>query len=86
MTYARDFYRLIRSKVDEFAVVPENVNEDGSINWNFVDADCYMEINPTEGCRELYYELWNEAVDNFMLDQAEERLQILKTDFLGMEA
>ena len=21
---------------------PENFNEDGSVNWNFVDADCYM--------------------------------------------
>ena len=23
---------------------PENINEDGSINWNFVDADCYMAL------------------------------------------
>jgi len=23
---------------------PENTNEDGSINWNFMDADCYMEM------------------------------------------
>lgn len=22
----------------------ENINEDGSINWNFVDADCYMTL------------------------------------------
>jgi hypothetical protein len=22
----------------------ENINEDGSINWNFVDADCYMAL------------------------------------------
>jgi len=22
----------------------ENINEDGSINWNFVDADCYMDL------------------------------------------
>jgi hypothetical protein len=23
---------------------PENFNEDGSVNWNFVDADCYMDL------------------------------------------
>lgn len=22
----------------------ENINKDGSINWNFVDADCYMAL------------------------------------------
>ena len=22
----------------------ENINNDGSINWNFVDADCYMDL------------------------------------------
>ena len=26
---------------------PDNFNEDGSVNWNFVDADCYMDL--TEG-------------------------------------
>ena len=23
----------------------ENINNDGSINWNFVDADCYMDLS-----------------------------------------
>jgi len=23
----------------------ENINSDGSINWNFVDADCYMALS-----------------------------------------
>ena len=28
---------------------PDNFNEDGSVNWNFVDADCYMDIKPDGG-------------------------------------
>jgi len=24
---------------------PENIQADGSINWNFVDSDMYMELN-----------------------------------------
>ena len=27
---------------------PENINQDGSINWNFVDADTYMVVQPTD--------------------------------------
>ena len=23
----------------------ENIDTDGSINWNFVDADCYMDLS-----------------------------------------
>jgi len=26
----------------------ENINDDGSTNWNFVDADCYMD------CKNLF--------------------------------
>jgi len=24
---------------------PENINDDGSINWNYVDADVYMDMH-----------------------------------------
>ena len=27
---------------------PENFNEDGSVNWNFIDADCYMDVKPDD--------------------------------------
>ena len=27
---------------------PDNFNEDGSVNWNFVDADCYMDVKPDD--------------------------------------
>tara|TARA_A200000159_G_C7086021_1_gene240530 strand:- start:95 stop:289 length:195 start_codon:yes stop_codon:yes gene_type:complete len=36
--FARSFNKAVTNS--------ENINEDGSINWNFVDADVYMDINP----------------------------------------
>jgi hypothetical protein len=26
-------------------VNPENLNSDGSVNWNYVDADCFMDAD-----------------------------------------
>lgn len=62
-SFARDFYRVVESAVKRAVANPENINTDGTINWNFVDSDCYMTINPTAQCAELYYELWEEACD-----------------------
>ena len=37
---------------------PENINEDGSINWNFVDADLYgTEHRPNSDAE--YYKLYD---------------------------
>lgn len=36
--FARSFNKAVTNS--------ENINEDGSINWNFVDADVYMDIKP----------------------------------------
>ena len=27
---------------------PENRQANGDINWNFIDADCYMDCKPTD--------------------------------------
>ena len=62
----QDFYRLIRSKVEQYATSAENLNADGTVNWDFVDADCFADVNPTENCNTLYYQLWEKAVDNFI--------------------
>jgi hypothetical protein len=35
----------------------ENYNADGSVNWNFVDADVYMDINPADD--DTHYEMFN---------------------------
>lgn len=41
---------------------PENINEDGSINWNFVDADLHMDNAEQHlgfSSDELFHELEN---------------------------
>jgi len=64
---------------------PENINEDNTINWNFVDADMFMDLS-------MFYtdtyiqNCFEKLADEFELDQAAMRLEVLKTDFLGMEA
>lgn len=62
-SFAPDFYRVVEAAVKQAVANPENINADGSINWNFVDSDCFMDVNPTERCTALYYELWEEACD-----------------------
>ena len=37
----------------------ENYNADGSINWDFVDADVYMDINPADDDVDAHYEMFN---------------------------
>jgi len=37
----------------------ENYNADGSVNWDFVDADVYMDINPVDSDVEAHYEMFN---------------------------
>ena len=37
----------------------ENYNADGSVNWDFVDADVFMEIKPAEHEIEEHYEMFN---------------------------
>jgi hypothetical protein len=62
-----DFYRMIRNKVAEYAVLEENLNADGTVNWNFVDADICMDLNMTDACRETYYMgYFDIAVDNYL--------------------
>lgn len=62
-----DFYRLIRSKVAQYATSDENINADGSVNWNFVDADICLDLNMTDRCMQDYYlPLFDKAVDNFL--------------------
>ena len=36
---------ILESTMRSAIELDENKNEDGSINWNFVDADVYMDMN-----------------------------------------
>jgi|TARA_R110002096_G_scaffold311752_8_gene506045 hypothetical protein len=54
-TTARAFNKAISN--------PENINQDGSINWNFVDADTYMVVQPTDN--PLFYIHFNKLADDY---------------------
>jgi hypothetical protein len=38
------FNTLLANAFKRAVTTVENINEDGSIIWNFVDADCYMDL------------------------------------------
>ena len=46
---------------------PENRNEDGSINWNFVDADLWMDGVITNENQTEAYEVFNTVADELEL-------------------
>jgi len=41
----------------------ENINEDGSINWNFVDADAYWTCSEFFKDSEAFYEAFDEIAN-----------------------
>ena len=59
-------HSLLEMEFNKAVSDTDNKNEDGSINWNFVDSDCYMSGVPklykddTE-----YYADWNDLADKF---------------------
>ena len=61
------FIRKFDEALKAAIVSEENINEDGSINWNFVDSDCFMELAKTFGNggfdTDLYYDEFNAAAD-----------------------
>jgi len=46
---------------------PENLNEDGSINWNFVDSDLWMDGVITSENQTEAYEVFNTVADELEL-------------------
>ena len=52
-------------------VNPENVNDDGSVNWNYVDADLFMQFGPRDSevneryLSELHYEMFELLADAY---------------------
>ena len=41
----------------------DNYNEDGSINWSFVDADCYMDCRALYKNDKEYYDTYGDLQD-----------------------
>ena len=56
-------YSVLESTMRSAIDLDENKNEDGSINWNFVDADAYAEcINLFRDSNE-FYDAFNEVAE-----------------------
>lgn len=61
VAFDKSFKRAIES--------PENIDPDGAVNWNFVDADVYMDmcdafgdLNKNKALHDLFYEEFDWAV------------------------
>jgi hypothetical protein len=54
--------RLVMVEVNKACENLENYNKDGSVNWDFVDADVYMAIDPI-GQTHRYMTAFNRYVD-----------------------
>tara|TARA_B110000503_G_scaffold133573_1_gene211315 strand:- start:5458 stop:5676 length:219 start_codon:yes stop_codon:yes gene_type:complete len=52
----------------------ENLNEDYSINWNFVDADAYAECASFWKNNKMFYEAFDEIADAINAERTEESL------------
>jgi hypothetical protein len=55
----------MRSAIDK----DENKKEDGSINWNFVDADAYMDCKYLFRSDADFYEAFNDIGDKIQAEQ-----------------
>ena len=65
MIKERDMKNMTMQEAFDKAIVnTENHNEDGSINWNYVDADCYMEADGDN--IDNYLEQFNALADAYL--------------------
>ena len=64
------------------ANLEENKLSDGNVNWSFVDADCCLAGWNTK-IGDEYMSVFDKMVEDFLLDDAGEKLEVLKRDYLG---
>jgi hypothetical protein len=67
---------------EKAATNPENIDENNEVIWNYVDADLNLDGIADE-IGENFYSWFNDMADQFELNQAADRLEVLKTDYLG---
>jgi len=61
-------HSILESNMREAVLNTENLNEDGSVNWNFVDADCYMAVGNFFKDQETYMESFNAIADQIVAE------------------
>jgi hypothetical protein len=65
-------YSALESTMRNAVEKAENLNEDYSINWNFVDADAYAECAGFFKDPDDFYEAFNEIADTISEERTEE--------------
>ena len=64
-------HSLVEAQIREAVAKDENRNEDGTINWNFVDADCYASgVNKFFKDDAAYYEAWDDICFDIDLEES----------------
>ena len=53
-------HSLLESYMREAVTNTENLQKDGSVNWSFVDADCFMDVGHYFKDQNDYMESFNE--------------------------
>ena len=56
-------HSLLESYMRDAVTNTENLQKDGSVNWNFVDADCYMDVGHYFKDQKTYLESFNEIAE-----------------------
>ena len=56
-------FSILESKMRDAIELEENRNADGSINWNFVDADCYVDLIDFFRSTTDFYEAFNDIAE-----------------------
>ena len=62
-------HSLLESYMREAVTNPENLQKDGSVNWNFVDSDCYMDCANLFKDSETFYESFNSIADTIIKER-----------------
>lgn len=65
-------HAMLEIEIRDAVEKAENLNEDYSINWNFVDADAYAECRSFWKDDEQFYESFNEIADMIIAERKEE--------------
>ena len=56
-------HSLLESYMRDAVTNTENLQKDGSVNWNFVDSDCYMDVGHYFKDQKTYLESVNEIAE-----------------------
>ena len=75
-------FKKFERAFNQSAKSEENLLSDRTVNWNFVDADMWLD-GWADAIGEDFYNICNKMVENFILNDAGEKLEVLKKEYLG---